>query len=181
MELITKNKLLFVVIVTTLVFLHVIWDYNNGGVPIHHVLADKNLPGISNWWGCLTIPVVSWVLISLTQKRIQKTNATHTDTTAYPNNSFLGFILSLGFGIFISLLWEFRMEDILVYVIWFPVFFSLVTRVHYPEYALGVILGLVYTFGGILPLAIGIFLYPVSFLVWNLFRTWIPAIFTKIF
>ncbi len=173
MYLITKNKLLFVLIITILILLHVIWDYTHGGVPVHHILADENMPGVSNWWGCITIPILSWLLLSLTQKRIQK--------IPHQSNSIVGFVTSICLGIFISILWEIRMENLIPYVICFPVVFSVIKRVHYPEYLLGFILGLVYTFGGILPLAIGAFLYIMSFLVWNLFKKVIPFLFSKVF
>lgn len=49
--------------------LFVLWEYSNGGVVTHHLLARPDLPGISNWWGLLTIPLLTWLTLTLIQRR----------------------------------------------------------------------------------------------------------------
>jgi hypothetical protein len=46
------------------------WNYYHGGIPSHHILADKTLPKISNLWGALLLPLLTWVLLYRAQKRI---------------------------------------------------------------------------------------------------------------
>ncbi|MDH7447050.1 hypothetical protein [Aquimarina sp. 2201CG14-23] len=172
---ILDNKLPFIVIVTSLVGLHVLWEYFNGGVTTHHLLAREDLPGISNLWGLLTIPLLSWILISLSSWIHNKNKVTYSISKIT-----YGFIGSLIFGILMSLLWEFDLENMLQYAIWLPIPISLLLRVYLPGNLLGFILGLTYTFGGVLPIGIGIVLTISSLLVWTIFRQGIPFIFQKI-
>ncbi|SEL39664.1 hypothetical protein SAMN04487910_2336 [Aquimarina amphilecti] len=172
---IIQNKLPFIVLVTFLVGLHIFWEHYNGGVTTHHLLAREDLPGISNWWGLLSIPLLSWILISLSKWLHNK-----NPTTYGLSQITKGFIGGLVFGILISLLWEFRLENILQYAIWSPIILAFFIRIYLPGNLLGFILGLTYTFGGILPIAIGLVLITVSFLVWTIFRKGIPFVFQKI-
>ncbi|MFD2561545.1 hypothetical protein [Aquimarina rubra] len=172
---ILQNKFLFIIPVTVLVGLHILWEYFNGGVTTHYLLAREDLPGISNWWGLLTIPLLSWILISLS-KWLHNKNQTTYSISKITN----GFIGGLVFGILISLLWEFRLENILSYAILLPIPIALFLRVHLPGNLLGFIIGLTYTFGGILPIGIGTVLIIGSFLIWTIFRKGLPFIFQKI-
>ncbi len=169
---ILKNKISFVILITSLVGLHILWEYFNGGVTTHHILAREDLPGISNWWGLLTIPLLSWLLISLINKKINDRDISRIAK---------GFLTSLCFGILMSVLWEFDLENILQYAIWTPVLIALFTRVHFPEIFLGFVLGMTFTFGGVLPIGFGLFLMTMSFLTWIIFRKAIPMIFQKVF
>jgi hypothetical protein len=53
------------VIISVLVFVFLLWDYFNGGVPSHHILHQKDLPAISNWWNLLLIPTFGAILPTL--------------------------------------------------------------------------------------------------------------------
>ena len=45
------------------------WDYWHGGVPRHHLLANPALPSVSNWWGALLLPVLTWWLLARIQQQ----------------------------------------------------------------------------------------------------------------
>jgi hypothetical protein len=60
-----RNKILISSIVVILMAIHLTWDYFNGGVTVHYILANEDLPGISNWWGLLTVPSLTWISLSL--------------------------------------------------------------------------------------------------------------------
>jgi len=175
-EKIIRNKTPFIVFVFVLMAAHIAWDYFNGGVPTHYVLHSKDMPGFSNWWGLLTIPMTSFLLLSLIQKQYKKN----------PNpkkllNSTYGFLGGLFFGILLGILWTCDLQEIMPYLIWLPIVMSLFIPVHYPQHLLGFILGMTYIFGGVLSIGIGLFLLLLSFLVWTIFRRGIPFLFHKIF
>ncbi|WP_108803640.1 hypothetical protein [Aquimarina sp. Aq107] len=173
---IIQNKLPFIIIVTLLVGLHIFWEYHyNNGVTTHHLLAREDLPGISNWWGLLSIPLISWILISLSKWLHNKDSITYSLSKITK-----GFIGGLVFGILIALLWELRLENILQYAIWTPIILAFFIPIYLPGNLLGFILGLTFTFGGILPIGIGLVLIIISFVIWTIFRKWIPFIFQKI-
>jgi len=131
-------------------------EYFNGGVITHHLLADEDLPGFSNWWGLVTIPVLTWVVISLIHRRQHIENEVHLNSN---NNIILKrFGFALTFGALISILWALNLEIILPYVILLPLVIALFRPVHLPECLLGFVLGMMYSFGGVLPIIIGLIL-----------------------
>ena len=38
------------------------WQHLHGGVVSHHILHRSDMPAISNWWGALILPLLTWVL-----------------------------------------------------------------------------------------------------------------------
>ncbi|WP_405207616.1 hypothetical protein [Aquimarina sp. LLG6339-5] len=76
---IIQNKLPFIILVISLVGLHIFWEYHyNNGVTTHHLLAREDLTGISNWWGLLSIPLLSWILIPLSKWLYNKDSITYS-------------------------------------------------------------------------------------------------------
>lgn len=47
----------------------ILWEYFNGGVATHYPGADSSNLGLSNWWGLLTIPTLTWAALSLIKRR----------------------------------------------------------------------------------------------------------------
>ncbi len=158
-KLLFQNKAVFVLVVTVLAAVHLTWDYFHGGVPTHYILHSKDLPGISNWWELLTVPLMSWVLLSFMNRSILK-----------GDDPGAGFFLALLYGITMAVLWHVGLADVMQYLIWLPVAMSLFVRVHGANTFLGFFLGMVFTFGGVLPIGIGLILFMISFLVYKLVR-----------
>jgi hypothetical protein len=124
------------------------WEHFHGGVPSHHILQQKDLPEISNWWGAILIPMLSWVLIGRIESRIFKQGA----FTQNQKIKIIGLFLTgliLGFLIVFSFTnnYQFFLENV-------PYIFlllSLLIPIYYAEFILGFILAMVYTFGAVLP------------------------------
>jgi len=162
---IINNKVKVTVGALILTFAFILWEYFNGGVITHQLLASEDLPGISNWWGLLTVPLLSWITISLTKKN-QDNKVTskrkYEDQEARIQKHLL---VSFLFGAIVSLLWEYGLESILQYFILFPVLIALFIPVHQPANLLGFVIGMLFTFGGVLPIIIGIVLLTMAFVV----------------
>jgi len=146
------TKIGIILVSTIIVLAHILWEYYNGGVVTHHLLADENLPGISNWWGCITIPILTWIVLIFTKKRIQKEQANNAPSKKITSQIIKQFLLGLSYGAFLSILWETGQENILQYAILVPLALSFFIKVHFAESLLGLVIGMIYTFGGILPL-----------------------------
>lgn len=172
---ILSKKLPFIILVTVLAGIHILWEHYNGGVVTHHILASDDMPGISNWWELISIPLVTFILLTLIHKEYQK-NPSKQKLLSITK----GFIAGLCFGALISILWEFRFEHILQYLILFPVAVSLIKPVYLPQYVLGFILSMTFTFGGILPIGFAVILSAMSFIVWMIFSKAIPFLYQKI-
>lgn len=61
-------------IITFLILGILLLEQFSGGVVSHHLFENKDLPKISNWWGILTKPVVSWLTLFFIQKNDTNSN-----------------------------------------------------------------------------------------------------------
>lgn len=164
-----QNKITLSLLLGTLVLCHVLWEYFNGGVTAHHLLARADMPAFSNWWGLLTIPLLSYFLLYLADRRLGRIKDSEFRASALGKAGW-GFLISLAFGLCMSLLWELRFEEVLAYLIYIPFLAALFIPVYRPEYLLGFVLGMAYTFGGVLPILIGFVLVVISFVIHKVIR-----------
>lgn len=152
-ELSLKRRLLFTLVVFFLVLSHVIWDYYHDGVPTHYLLQRADLPGISNWWGILTLPLVTFLLLSWIYRN-QKDGADSTKISRSPVKSFLWALI---FGIVLSVLFTMG-TPIPGYMMLGAIALSFFLPLYRPEYLLGLILGMSYTFGANLSILVALIL-----------------------
>lgn len=147
-----KNRILFTAIVTLLIWMHLAWDYFHDGVPTHYLLHRKDLPGISNWWGGIAIPLLTWFLLYRIKKRIY-----NIDTNGDPknlNNVLYAFLGAFLFGVLVSFFFTIGSE-VPGYMIIGLFILSFFIPLYRAEHLLGFVLGMAYTFGGILPIIFG--------------------------
>ena len=149
------------------------WDHFHGGVPAHHILNKKEMPAISNWWGGLLLPVLTWFLLYRIQKREKLSSMQWASITNFPSKIIYGFVGALIFGLSIAFLFTFDVHDIPGYLMLAALVFSLFYPIYRAECLLGFVLGMVYTFGGVLPVGIGCILGAIGFLSYNGIR---PAV-----
>jgi len=177
---ILDHKVLVTLSVFFLTLLFILFEYFNGGVITHHLLAREDLPGISNWWGLVTVPLLSWISILLISKRrdaIIKLEPAQLEN--YDAKILKAFLFALLFGITASLMWKFNLANILRYFILTPILFAFFKPVYLPEYLLGFVIGMQFTFGGILPIIVGTVLLILCFLVHKLTRVIMKTILLK--
>jgi len=129
-------------------------------------LADADNPGISSWWGLLTFPLLTWIALIIAEKRNAQTDNGEFagDTLVLQKNYLIG---GLAFGL---LMGEFGQGDILQYLILLPWVIALFLRINLPETTLGFVLGMAYTFGGLLPVAFALVIQTVGFFIYLLFN-----------
>jgi len=121
------------------------WQHFNGGVPAHHLLADPNLPALSNWWGLLTLPLLAWYLLG----RIKRRRAGDPASASRIKGAFGGALL---FGVALGLLFsagqvtaaEYLVQSLVVVALFYPIYRA--------EYVLGFVLGMSWAFGAVLPM-----------------------------
>lgn len=158
-KLTLKNRLLFTLLVTLLVWGHVIWDYFHGGVPTHYLFHDKDMPGIPNWVGAIILPFFTWFLLYRIQKR---------SDAADPNPGLkligLRFLMAALVAIGIAVCFTLGIEIpgfILLSILGLGLFFPL----YYSEFLLGWVLGSAFTFGAVIPMGFGSLFALVCFLL----------------
>ncbi|MCE2613674.1 hypothetical protein LVD13_11885 [Flavobacteriaceae bacterium D16] len=158
----SKRRLIFTGLVTLLVLAHLLWDYNHGGVPTHYLLHRDDLPGISNWWGIITLPLVTFLLLLWINKNLEQ--RAKLDSTELAKALVYPFFIALIFGVLLSVFFILD-TPIPGYMMLGAIAFSFFHPLYRPEYLLGFILGMSYTFGANLPI-----LFSLIFLILFLFN-----------
>jgi uncharacterized protein YacL len=175
-----RARILITSVVTILIFGLLLWGHFHGGVPAHHILNQKDLPEISNWWGGLLLPILTWFLFGRIETRLSQ-NKSLLETAKSQNFKVLGlFILGLIFGLVIAVSFTNDYNLFLDNVLYIFLILSLIVPIYYPEFILGFILGMTYTFGAILPTIFILIIAGLGFLVYKCFRLLIFGV-TKVF
>ena len=151
-KLTLKNRIIFTAIVTLLIWTNLAWDYFHDGVPTHYLLHRKDLPGISNWWGGIAIPLLTWFLLYRIKRRTYDKGINEASNTS--KRVTYGFIGALLIGILMSFFFTIG-TDVPGYMIIGLFILSFFIPIYRAEHLLGFVLGIVYTFGGILPILFG--------------------------
>lgn len=159
---------------TTLVLLGIssllAWSYYHGGVPSHHLLANKDLPSFSNWWGGLLLPLLTWFLLYRLHQRITRHKQRDVKPGNHQHQVFYGFAGALIFGILLSVLFTFGYTDLAGYLVLFLFPLALFFPIYRAECLLGFVIGMTFTFGGVLPTGIGAILLAISAVLYLLVR-----------
>ena len=148
-----RFRIFFTLVVTIAIASLLAWNYTNGGVPAHHIFANKDMPEISNWWGLLVLPLLTWFLTYRVGKRIFNDYPKNRPTQT--TRALVGFIGALLFGILVAGSFSLGYRDATgnILLIVFPL--ALFIPIYRSEYLLGFVIGMTYTFGAVLPTGIG--------------------------
>jgi hypothetical protein len=155
-----KTRMYITGMVTLGIWSLLAWNYYHGGVPGHHILARKDMPEISNWWGGLLLPLLTWFLGYRIQKRLIKSKSTAAIDIVY------GFFSAMLFGMVLSAFFTFGNTDVPGYMLMALLLISMFLPVYRAECFLGFVIGMAYTFGVAIPIlvasifsTIGVILY----------------------
>ncbi len=150
-----KQSRLLRLSVTALVMLaelaHLAWEHFNGGVLSHHILQRADLPAISNWWGTLLLPALTWFLTGRILRRMALDSGGREATAKWAVRVAAGFVGALLYGLLLALTFTLYYETISFYLFLGMFLAALLIPVYRAEYVLGFILGMTFTFGAVLP------------------------------
>ena len=162
-----QRRILLTTISTLAVWSHIIWDHFHGGIPVHYVLRNPDLPGIPNWLGGIIFPFFTWHLLYSIHKRIDKPDLTVTSERF--NRVILRFFASFCVSVLIAICYlngidavDFIMVSLFILAFIFPLYKS--------EFLLGWVLGSAFTFGAILPMVFGSILAGLFFILFKIPR-----------
>ena len=164
----SQFKFYFTGLITLTIGSLLIWQHLTEGVPSHYLLHRADLPAISNWWGALLLPVLSWLSLDRIHKRIL--TQSHVDTANYPANIILGFVCSLVYGAIVSASFAMGFPDVAGVMFFGILFFSLFFKVYREQYLLGFIIGMAYVFGAVLPTIFAVVIACASALIYHFCR-----------
>ena len=164
------KKIIITSIVTILIFGLLFWEHFHGGVPGHHILQQKDLPAISNWWGGLLLPALTWILLGRIEKRRKKQDSLNQQAKNQNITIIRLFLLGLILGILIAVSFTNGYKLFLDNVPYVFLVLSLAFPIYYAEFILGFILGMTYTFGAILPTLFILIIAALGFLIYKFIR-----------
>ncbi len=163
--MLVTNKVYFICLTALITALHILSEYLQGGVVTHYPLADASNPPISNWWGLITLPVLSWLVLEAKQRTSVHRPKSNPPVAGIPlQRTYL--VGGLVFGLTMGVLWELGREDILQYFILLPWLAAPLVRIYLPETTLGFVLGMMYTFGGVLPIAFALVIQTIGYIIY---------------
>ena len=172
-------RLYFTGIVTTAIWLLLLWTHYNGGVQSHHLLHREELPAISNWWSGLLIPALCWGLLYRVQKRLMQVPQWSAEAPVLLKKSLYGFTAALCYGALIALAFTLKIDSVPGYLILGVLFIALFYPVYRAECVLGFILGMTVTFGAFIPTIVAaIFAIP-AYLISRIIAPFIKNLFIK--
>lgn len=173
-----KTRLYFTGFATLAIGTLLTWNHFHGGVPSHHVLADESLPLISNWWGGILIPTLTWFLTFRIQKRIYRSG--NTETFNKQKQALYGFVGAMSFGILLAVFFSFGNTDVPGYMILGLLPLALFFPIYRAECLLGFVFGMTYTFGAVLPTGVGSILALIGAAIFLLVRPGIIYVGSKL-
>ena len=149
----------FTCAVTITISALLVWQYFNGGVPSHHLLQRADLPAISNWWGGVLLPIISWFFLERIHQRIITDN---NDEKKYPRAIIVGFICALIYGAIFSASFAYGYTELTSILLPGILVLSLFFKIYREECVLGFILSMSFVFGAVLPTIFGALVVAVS-------------------
>lgn len=142
-----RSRALLTTAVALTVWSLLVWQYLHDGVPAHSFMARADMPSISNWWGALTLPLLTWFALGNTQARLAAGRTTERAASLGAIGAMVfGAVLATAFSLGYSEIPNVQVQLIPLLALAFPIYRA--------EYILGFVLALSYTFGGVLPLVI---------------------------
>lgn len=121
------------------------WQHFHGGVPAHHLLAQEALPSVSNWWGLLVLPGLTWFTLGRLEARRASAGWAR-------NTTLIAAALAMLFGGLLSLLFTLDQADLTDAMLPVLALIALAYPIYRAECVLGFVLGMTFTFGPVLPL-----------------------------
>jgi hypothetical protein len=145
-------------------WIFLVWQHFHGGVPSHHLFHRADMPAISGWWGGLLLPAMTWFLVGRVQRRV----AERSDTSM--RYALVGFGSALLFGVLLSVFFALGDDQISNRMFESLFLIALFVPIYRAQYLLGFVLGMAYTFGGVLPSVIGSVMALITMVIYRYIR-----------
>lgn len=149
-----KRRIYFTGFITLGIWSLLLWDHFHGGVPSHHLMQQENLPAISNWWGGLVLPFLTFYLTYRIQIRLYRENK--SIPVKLPLNYLYRFLLAISFGVILSMFFTHGYSELSGYMVYGLIVLALFFPIYRAECLLGFVIGMTYSIGAVLPTVVGI-------------------------
>jgi len=162
----SRLRLRFTITIALAIWSLLVWQYSHGGVPSHSFLARDDMPLISNWWGALTLPVLTWFLTGRVGNRLAQHMSDRAATNSEWRKIQIGYAIALVYAVALATAFMTGHNDISGGLFQTLPVLALFVPIFRAECVLGFVLGLTYSFGGVLPVFIATILSVVGAVVY---------------
>ena len=159
-----KIRLAVLATVSVGIWALLIWQHYHGGVPSHSFMARKDMPTISNWWGGLLLPLLTYFSIHRIQKRLFLTGENNVVSPKQLQSVLLLFVSGLIYSGLMAYFYKTGNTDLTSILFQGLFLLALNFPIYRAEFFLGFVIGLTYTFGAILPTFIASAFVAISFI-----------------
>lgn len=164
----SQLRVIGTLLVLAFILLHLGLEYFQGGIQSHHILNQADLPAISNLWGLL-LPLLAWFLLGELARRLQTSEDHHAGKKAALTAALL-FVCTLTLALcFLS-----DLPQVSAIIFQGLLLGAIILPFYRAELFLGVVLGMTFAFGAILPTGVATILATISglcqLLLWPLLR-----------
>jgi hypothetical protein len=156
-----SNRVLITFSVGLCIWGLLIWQHFHAGVPSHHLLNRADMPAISNWWGAIILPLLTWFLVA-------KTGLPKVETSV--SAALWGVIAAFSYGVVFSMAFIEGHGSVLELMLLGLLVIALFIPTYRPKYVLGMVFGMAYTFGAFLPTMFVLVFGLMSFIIFNYIR-----------
>jgi hypothetical protein len=146
------------------------WSYFHGGVSSHHLFYRADMPAISNWWGAILLPSLTWFLLGRIRKRFVDLPIGKPGTLNFRARITVGFAGSLLFGLLLSVTFLLGYDGITANLFFGLLVLALFLPVFRGECMLGFVFGMAPAFGPVLPILVGSMIAALSALTYYYIR-----------
>lgn len=174
-----KTGLAIVATVSGGIWALLIWQYYHGGVPSHSFMARKDMPSVSNWWGGLLLPLLTYFSLYRIQKRLEWAIENGIIPAQKRQFVLLLFIAALMYGGTMAYCFETDKEDINGILFQGLSFLALIFPLYRAEFFLGFVIGMTYTFGALLPTFIASVFVGISYVAHKFVYLFVLKIFER--
>jgi uncharacterized membrane protein YjgN (DUF898 family) len=156
-----------------------LWEHFHGGIQSHHFLAREDMPAVSNAWGMVVLPLLTWLGVKSLRWRMAKRYPEGNVPPDFLRNIGWAFLGAAIYAAAIAIAFVSGRSDISGTL--FPALFilGLFLPLYRAEYYLGFVAALSAAFGTVLPAVIGGVVVAVSFVLngylWPLLKRLRPS------
>ena len=130
---------------------HLTWEHLHGGIRAHHLLNNADLPAVSNAWGLLLLPLLMWFAVADSQRRGLSWRV-----------AFAGTAGAAVVGVAVVVLFLTHQHDTAGYLLLAMIVAGCVVPLYRPQYLLGFVLAMTWTFGAVLPTLVALCVATIS-------------------
>jgi len=160
-----KPRFYFTLVVIATVILHLSMEMMSGGIKTHYPLQRADLPPLSNWWGLVILPTIAWFTYSFMEK-----DSSVDGVLGLKKIVIYRLLCALIFGATLSAAFELGLGDMPLYLLLCSMFAGIFYPIYRFECILGFVLGMMVTFGPVIPTVTGSIVAIISFVSFNIVR-----------